>query len=211
MLVQPKLSKKDTNSTPAHGLPCSRSISCAANAVASSPRVVTALLIVALVCAAGAANALNLRSDLSKSEFESAGLSKLSASELNTLQTLIDTAPLPSGQEPADERHGRNEPADAPPRSGQAVSESSPNWTPPAAKPVTEAKVIETAVTDDFKGLFGATLITMANGQVWQQTDRATMQQRLRTKAVRIRPGLFGGWRVQFLDSNASFSVKRIR
>ena len=66
-------------------------------------------------------------------------------------------------------------------------------------------------MTDAFKGLFGATKIALINGQVWQQTDRAIFDRKLRDKRVRIKPAMLGRWRLQFIDNNLSFTVKRVQ
>jgi hypothetical protein len=149
------------------------------------------------------AQALDLRSELSKAEFESAGLSKLSAEEIAALQRLIDRAVVPA-------KTAATASAPTPTPVVAASSESSPNWQPPAPSNP-ERKVIETEVTEEFKGLFGATVVTFSNGQVWQQTDRAKFDRVLRDRRVRIKPAIMGRWRMQFLDNNESFVVKRIK
>ena len=148
----------------------------------------------------GSAQALDLRKDLSEAQFKAAGLSKLESAELDALQRLIDAAPA---QSPAAEAVTLKLAA------AVAATESSPNWRPAPAD--SERTIIETEVTEAFKGLFGATKITLANGQVWQQTDRSTFDRKLRDKRVRVKPAMLGRWRLQFLDNNLSFSVKRVQ
>ncbi len=145
------------------------------------------------------AQALDLRKDLSEAQFKAAGLSKLESAELDALQRLIDATPARSA--PLAESV-TSKPA-------VAATESSPDWRPAPAD--SERTTIETEVTDSFKGLFGATQITLANGQVWQQTDRATFDRKLHDRRVRIKPAILGRWRLQFLDNNLSFSVKRVQ
>ena len=154
---------------------------------------------VALVLIVGSAQAIDLRKDLSEAQFKAAGLLKLESAELDELQRLIDAKPeqpmranAPSGSKPA-----------------LAATESSPDWRPAPAE--SERKIIATEVTEAFKGLYGNTTITLANGQVWQQTDRAVFDRKLRDKRVRIKPALLGGWRLQFQDNNLSFAVKRVQ
>lgn len=144
----------------------------------------------------GSAQALDLRKDLSEAQFKAAGLSKLESAELDALQRIIDAAPA---QSPAAEAVTLK----------LAATESSPNWRPAPAD--SERTIIETEVTEAFKGLFGATKITLSNGQVWQQTDRSTFDRKLRDKRVRVKPAMLGRWRLQFLDNNLSFSVKRVQ
>jgi hypothetical protein len=151
------------------------------------------------------AQAFDLRTELSKTEFEAAGLNKLSADEITLLQQLIERGVTPAKAAPT---------ATSAPMPSTMVaasnSESAPNWQPPAPSNV-ERSVIETEVTDEFKGLFGATVVKFSNGQVWQQTDRAKFDRTLRDRRVRIKPAIMGRWRLQFLDNNESFVVKRIK
>ena len=146
----------------------------------------------------GSAQAIDLRRDLSEAQFKAAGLSKLESAELDELQRLIDAKPeqSPRAIEPV-----ASKPA-------LAATESSPDWRPAPAE--SERKIIETEVTEEFKGLFGNSRIKLANGQVWQQTDRAVFDRKLRDKRVRINPAMLGSWRLQFKDNNLTFSVKRV-
>ena len=143
--------------------------------------------------------ALDLRKDLSEAQFKAAGLAKLESAELDELQRLIDATPA---QPAAAAELKTTKPA-------FAAAESSPDWRPAQAD--SERTVIDTEVNESFKGLFGATKITLANGQILQQTDRATFDGKLRDKRVRIKPAILGRWRLQFLDNNLSFSVKRVQ
>jgi hypothetical protein len=151
------------------------------------------------------AQALDLRTELSKAEFESAGLTKLSADEISALQRFIDRGVTSAQAAPA----ATSAPMPIP-KVMPASSESSPNWQPPAPSNA-ERSVIETEVTEEFKGLFGTTVVKFSNGQVWQQTDRARFDRVLRDRRVRIKPAIMGRWRMQFLDNNESFVVKRIK
>ena len=158
----------------------------------------------ALVLLSGIAQAIDLREDLAEAQFKSAGLDKLASAELDELQRLIDATPAQSSSaaKSAVARQAAN-PAST------AAPENSPDWRPAAAE--SERKMIETEVTDAFKGLFGATKVTLVNGQVWQQTDRAIFDRKLRDKRVRIKPAMMGRWRLQFMDNNLSFTVKRVQ
>lgn len=151
------------------------------------------------------AHAIDLRKDLSEAQFKAAGLTKLETAELDELQRILDTKLVPSVEPAASLEIVEQMPA----KPTSAASENSPNWRP--APVDSERKTIETEVTDSFSGLFGATKITLANGQVWQQTDRSQFDLRLHNKRVRIKPGVFGRWRIQFLENNLSFPVKRVK
>ena len=154
-----------------------------------------------LVLFTGIAQAIDLRQDLSAAQFKAAGLDKLASAELDELQRLINATP----EKPSAAASGAVVTQAATP----AATENSPDWRPAAAE--SERTMIETEVTDAFRGLFGATKVTLANGQVWQQTDRAIFDRKLRDKRVRIKPAMMGRWRLQFMDNNLSFTVKRVQ
>ena len=158
----------------------------------------------AMVLLAGIAQAIDLRKDLSAEQFNAAGLDKLARAELDELERLIAARPAPSP--PAPSSPTGHQASDA---ATTAASENSPDWRP--ASEESERTIIETEVTDAFKGLFGATKIALVNGQVWQQTDRAIFDRKLRDKRVRIKPAMLGRWRLQFIDNNLSFTVKRVQ
>jgi hypothetical protein len=149
------------------------------------------------------ARATDLSKDLTTDEFTAAGLTKLTSNELEILQRLLNKTQVSVATIPA---LGADNP--------QAINttqanENSPEWRPKAIE--SERSVIETEVTDAFKGLFGSTKITLANGQIWQQTDNAIFDRKLRNNRVRIKPAILGRWRLQFIDNNLSFTVKRVQ
>jgi hypothetical protein len=125
------------------------------------------------------------------SEYQATGLAKLSAKELDALQSILD------GKSPPTEKAA----------TVASEPESSPAWQPSNNA---ERRAIETEVLPEFAGLFGKTVIRFANGQLWQQTDGAVFSRRLKNKRVRIKPGMINSWRVQFEESNQSFTIKRI-
>jgi len=155
----------------------------------------------ALCLVLGSAQAIDLRKDLTDAQFKAAGLSKLENAELDELQRLIDATPSLSQPAPT------AAPMTAKP--ALAATENSPDWRPAPAE--SERTTIASEVTESFKGLFGATKIMLANGQIWQQTDRAVFDRKLRDQRVRIKPSILGRWRLQFLDNNLSFPVKRVQ
>ena len=158
----------------------------------------------AIFLLASIAQAVDLRKDLSAEEFKAAGLYKLARAELEELERLIVARPAqtpPANRSPTENQTN----AIAAP----VASENSPDWRP--APEESDRRIIETEVTNAFKGLFGASKIVLANGQVWQQTDKAVFDRKLRDKRVRIKPAMLGRWRLQFIDNNLSFTVKRVQ
>lgn len=148
-----------------------------------------------LLALCGSLAARDLRSELSNEEFLAAGLGKLSQSELAELERLLDRKSM-----------------QAPTRTPEAaVSESSPEWVAPPAQTKMVREVINAEFTDAFTGFRGNTEITLSNGQVWKQTDTSASRARPRDKRVRIKPAFMGRWLLQFVDTNESFPVKRIK
>lgn len=150
-----------------------------------------ALLLAMVACA----SARDLRKELSDDEFLAAGLSKLSPAELRELERLLDR---PSMRATA-------------PAVRSTASESSPDWVPPPKQENIKREVIESTFTPEFRGFFGKSEITLSNGQVWRQTDSSVSGSPPRNNRVRVKPAIMGRWMLQFLGTNESFPVKRIK
>ena len=88
--------------------------------------------------------AIDLFKDLSETHCNAAGLSKLEDPELHELQRLINA------------EHAQSAVSPSPPvmasKPALAASENSPDWRP--APPESALMIIETEVTDAFKGLY---------------------------------------------------------
>ena len=144
----------------------------------------------------GSLSARDLRKELSNEEFLAAGLNKLTASEIAELEKLLDRQPSMRPSAPT-------------PRA--AVAESSPEWVPPEAQTNAKREVVETTFTEEFRGFFGKTEITLSNGQVWRQTDNSVSGSPPRDNRVRIKPAILGRWLLQLRGTNQSYPVKRIK
>jgi len=158
----------------------------------------------AMVLLASVAQAIDLVTDLSPEQFKAAGLDKLTRTELDVSERLIAAkhAPIPPAAISTTEQKASY-------TATPGRTEKSPGWGHALA--VSKRMTLEPEVTDDFRGLFDAAKIALANGQVWQQTVKAIFDRKLRDKRVRIKPAMLGSWRLQFIDNNLSFTVKGVQ
>ena len=131
---------------------------------------------VLLLCGAG------LEDEMSPAEFERAGLDKLSAAELDYLNTYL----------------------------GRIAKESvspEPEALRQAARP---GQPIKSRIRGEFKGWDGQTRFVLENGQIWQQRVAGTYRHRASNPPVTIAKGRFGHYLT--LDaSGRRVGVKRVR
>lgn len=71
---------------------------------------------------------------------------------------------------------------------------------------------ITSSIVGEFNGWQGNTTFTLANGQVWKQTERTTFYVPKRTNPnITIKPKMMGSWSL-FLDGyNRGVKVRRIK
>jgi hypothetical protein len=70
---------------------------------------------------------------------------------------------------------------------------------------------IETHILGAFVGWQPRTMITLANGQVWQVTDDSSGSYRLVEPKVSLRKGMSGSFFLELLGERRSIRVKRIK
>lgn len=166
-----------------------------------------------------AAPATDLKQQMSPVEFKAAGLDKLSAGELAQLNAWLNHAvdtqsAAASAQARAEAEQARAEAERA--RAQVATAREA------GRKDVVEAnrgfltfgsdEPIESSISGQFDGFGKGRKWTLANGQVWQQADAATLEGVHRTDPkVSIKPGMFGAWYMRIEGFNTSASVKRIK
>lgn len=81
----------------------------------------------------------------------------------------------------------------------------------PADRPDSE-RVIHASVKAPSPALFLGDSATLANGQVWRQTDAAVLPGvTLEAAPVQIRPARLGGWWLKVGDYNTRARVERVR
>lgn len=162
------------------------------------------LIIAALLAASGASaqsDFSSLEERMTGSEFEEAGLDKLSEAELRRLNTwLRANLALPESASSADatsieERRRIRQEVEAEVRQEQGVGERGE---------------IVTTIPGHFTGWTGKTVFELENGQIWRQTSGGTYRVSEDDPTVVIYPVSFGGWRMRLEDAGPSIGVTRV-
>lgn len=84
------------------------------------------------------------------------------------------------------------------------------NPEPEQAEPAEVVELVD-KIVEVKEHVPGQLMVTLANGQVWYQTDSRRYQLR-KGMEVRIYPGLFGGsWRMSSAELNSFIQVKRLK
>lgn len=174
-------------------------------------RAVHSVLIAAALAAALPAYAQQTRLEdrLTDAEFRDAGLGKLNDTELARLNELLarETAGASISSAPAA--------IDVETRIAQAREEGRRDALEGnrglRASPETREPVAST-IPGAFTGFARGREYTLANGQVWKQTDGASIAgARGQDIAVRLQPGFMGAWWLQVDGYNTRARVERVR
>lgn len=135
----------------------------------------------------------SLEERMSHSDFEAAGLGKLSPEELERLNTWLRNNVGGSSYGPA---------GAMPPAADRiGFRDSGPTGT------------VVSQIDGEFTGWSGNTRFELKNGQVWQQIDSDSQLGgvRLDSPTVRIEQGLFGSWVLSVEGYNTNVRVKRLK
>jgi len=172
-------------------------------------RAVHSVLIAAALAAAVPAFAQQTRIEdrLTDAEFRAAGLEKLSQSELARLNELLARGAAPSAAAAATpDVEARIAQAREEGRREAAVAAET------AVRPAESREPVESTIPGAFAGFARGREYTLANGQVWKQTDNASIAgARGQNIGVRVRPGLLSAWWLQVDGYNAQAKVERVR
>lgn len=169
-----------------------------------SIRIPFALLMLAFAPLAWgqSAPAANVEQQMSADEFKAAGLDKLSPQELAALNTWLqrkvgqETAKAVEVAQEVAKEEGRKE-----------VVEKNRGFFDFGS---TEA--IKSNIVGEFKGFADGRKYTLANGQVWEQTEAATLAGVKKTDPkVTIKPGVFNTWFLKIDGYNTAAKVRRIK
>jgi len=76
---------------------------------------------------------------------------------------------------------------------------------------LTTPEQITSSIVGKFNGWSGKTKFTLANGQIWQQTNPGKMVFKATAPAVTISKGVFGSYRMAVAGLNKRVSVQRIK
>ena len=144
----------------------------------------------------------NVEQQMSAQEFKAAGLDKLSAQELAALNAWLQqkvavetTKAVESAVETAKEE-GRNE-----------VKEKSRGFFSFGSD-----EPINSTLVGEFKGFAMGKQYTLANGQVWEQIEPASLAGVRKTDPeVSIKPGMFNNWFMRIKGYNTGAKVRRIK
>lgn len=167
-------------------------------------RLPRAVLAVALL-AASASPALaqrtvsgDLRQQMTPAEFKAAGLDKLSADELASLNDWLQGK---VGKETEVAL------AEAREEGRQEVIAKNRGFFDFGTK-----EPIESTLVGDFDGFGKGKRFVLANGQEWEQTEPASLSGvHLQSPKVRIKPGVAGAWYLQVGNYNTQAKVRRVK
>ncbi|MDR7192204.1 hypothetical protein [Luteimonas terrae] len=170
-------------------------------------RAVHSVLIAAALAAAVPAFAQQTRIEdrLTASEFRDAGLGKLSETELARLNELLERSASPAD--------GPASP-DVETRIAQAREEGrrEAQGEDRGLRPTVSREPVESTIPGPFTGFARGREYTLANGQVWKQTDSASIAgARGQDVGVRVRPGMLSVWWLQVDGYNTQAKVERVR
>lgn len=158
--------------------------------------LVSGLLVFSSLLSAQSEQAFSsLEERMSASEFNRAGLHKLSPEELTALNRWIRERSVVRYEGPSESR-------------GTSLPEQ-PGEAPPIDRMAREE--FQSRIVGEFSGWSGDTVFRLENGMVWRQdeSDRFRLQP-VDSPMVTIKPGLFGAWRLSVEGHNRAVRVERI-
>lgn len=180
---------------------------------------------------AQAQEAGTLRQQMSRAEFSAAGLDKLSARELAALETWLQrhgatmvaappqapAAPVPAA--PAVSPAASSAPAVVESAELERIREQAREEGRQEIVQQNRGffdfgsnEPIESTIDGDFIGFGKGTQYTLANGQLWEQTDATRLHGAHLTNAeVSIKPGALGVWYMRVKGFNTATKVRRIK
>ena len=150
---------------------------------------VTIALMLAAANFAHAAGFSSLEERMSQSEFQTAGLDKLSPDELKALDAWL--------------------------RAHYATAAT--QYITPTGKPVfypkeSEREVVESNIDGKFGGWYGNTTFTLENGQQWTQAESGSRQMGpYDHPKVKIKPMILGSWLMYIEKCGCSVRVQRTK
>lgn len=140
----------------------------------------------------------DLQQQMTDSEFKAAGLDKLSAAELTTLnnwlQGNVERAAASAVEQAREE--GRQE-----------VIVKHRGFLDFGSR-----EPIESAIAGEFGGFGTGRTFSLENGQQWEQVDGSQLSgARRQSPKVKITPGVMGAWYLQVENFNTRAKVRRIK
>ena len=156
-------------------------------------KLVLVWLLLVVACPVSAQQAFSsLEEQMTGKEFEAAGLEKLTAAELASLNTWIRSRSL-------------------------ATLDPGRSANPSAGKSDTDIKDMDreefsSRLVGTFNGWDGQTVFKLENGQIWAQADKDKYYVKgEENPMVTIKPAMFKGWKLSVEGHDESCKVKRIQ
>lgn len=148
----------------------------------------------------------DLRAQMSAAEFKAAGLDKLSDAELNALNAWLNrkvdavttqvTQQVTVQVTEKAKEEGRKE----------VVEKNRGFFDFGSSEPIVSN------IVGEFRGFGQGRKWTLANGQVWEQIDAATLAGVRKTDPqIKIKPGVLGAWWMKIDGYNTQAKVRRIK
>ena len=139
-----------------------------------------------------------VETQMSADEFKAAGLDKLSAQELATLNAWLQHKVVQETTKAVEvaKEEGRKE-----------VKEINRGFFDFGS-----SEAIESTLVGEFKGFAKGRQYTLENGQVWEQIEPASLEGVRRTNPkVSVKPGMFNNWFMRIDGYNTAAKVRRIK
>jgi len=151
------------------------------------PSFLLSCLVAATSVASAQTTAPTLEERMSQTEFQAAGLDKLSPEELATLNAWISTH-------------------------GGSVRYVGTSGAPAFETDVGERSTIDSAIAGTFKGWREHTVFTLENGQQWAQAESGSLNPgKFENPKVHIKPMMMGSWLMVVEGCSCSVRVRRIK
>ena len=79
------------------------------------------------------------------------------------------------------------------------------------AKDISDVKQLDAVISQVLTNALGDLTLVLDNGQIWQQTESASLPPIRSGDPVHIKKGVIGGFRLTFIKQGRTVSVKRFR
>ena len=159
--------------------------------------------------AASDARFADLRASMTADEFKAAGLDKLSDAELSALSAWLNRK---VGSETARAVEQARQETQTAVAQAQADTRKRVEQENRGFFDFGSDEPISSTLDGEFKGFARGNRYTLANGQVWEQIEPASLSGVRKTNpAVTIKPGLFNNWFLKIDGYNTAAKVRRIK
>jgi hypothetical protein len=143
----------------------------------------------------------SLEEQMTGKEYTAAGLDKLTQAELDALNAWIRRHSLATLDTPAAST------------GGAVAAETTGDQRGIKSKSKEEDRTeINSNLVGKFTGWDGKTIFKLENGMIWEQADKDKFFiKEVENPAVKIKPGMFGSWRLSIVGHSSECRVERIQ